>query len=161
MRKFTLWVNLYDCQDAVFDTETDIISREGQAVDSFRVVLVGGTRVVPKNAQQSLSFFCRYLCQKIGREFHIQQKFPGMIGKAAQSLRKGIAIGNVGLNVKYRRPVHQIGTAYVEHCAKFFRFFHIQKPDAGQAQTVWAERGTGSEYAHAGISAQPGRAHGG
>ena len=97
--------------------------------------------------------------QQCGREIHFQQEFSGVVCKAAGGVGVTVAVGDVGLDVKDGGAVHQIGTADMEDGAVFFCMLHPQQVYAGKPQIVGAERGTGGEDAHAGVSAQPGRAH--
>ena len=114
-----------------------------------------------QNADGGVPLVLREQGQKRGREVDVQQKIPGGVRKAAGGVRVAVAVGNVGLDVENRGAVHQVRTAHVQNRAEFPGLLHTQKADAGQPQIVGAERGTGGEDAHPGVSAQPGRAHGG
>ena len=48
---------------------------------------------------------------------NIQKPFRRLRGEAAAGVRVAVGIGQVGLDVENRRPVHQIGTGDVQHRA--------------------------------------------
>ena len=97
--------------------------------------------------------------QQVGGEVHLQDEVPGGVGEAAPGLGVGVAVGDVGLDVKNGRSVHQICAAHVEDGAELLGMLHPQQLDAGQAQIVGPEGGAGGEDADSGVAAQTGRAH--
>lgn len=148
-------------QDIFLHGEADIVPGERQSVDALRASLVGWPGVVGQNADGGVPLVLRKQGQKRGREADVQQESLGGIREAAGGVRVAVAVGNVGLDVENRGAVHQIRTAHMQNRAEFPSLLHAQKTDAGQPQIVGAERGTSGEDAHPGVSAQPGRAHGG
>ena len=148
-------------QNVSLHGEADIVPGERQSVDALRASLVGWPGVVGQNADGGVPLVLREQGQKRGREADVQQEVPGGVCEAAGGVRVAVAVGNVGLDVENRGAVHQVRTAHMQNRAEFPGLLHAQKADAGKPQIVGAERGTGGKDPHSGVSAQPGRAHGG
>ena len=84
------------CDDECFlpDGKTDIKAREGQAIDTVRISLVGGAGIVGQNTDGGFALICREQGKQVGRKVHLQQKVCGGVRKTAGGLRVAIGIGN-------------------------------------------------------------------
>ena len=111
--------------------EADVKAGEGQSINTIPIALIGGTGIVRKNTQQSLMLLKRNLIQQFMREIYLQEKVSGVICESAQSLRVGISVGNVGLDIENWCSIHQVCAANVKHRAEFACILHSQQPYAG------------------------------
>lgn len=147
-------------QNIFLHGEADIVPGERQSVDALRASLIGGAGSWDRTPMAASRLSSGSRDRSAGGKLTFSRKSPA-VSVAAGGVRVAVAVGNVGLDVENRGAVHQVCTAHVQNRAEFPGLLHTQKADAGQPQIVGAERGTGGEDAHPGVSAQPGRAHGG
>ena len=77
-----------------------------------------------EDTQQSLTFVGGNLKEQFLRKINLQQKIPGGIRETAQSLRLGIAVGDVGLDVGNRGTVHQIRATHMKNRTEVRRIFY-------------------------------------
>ena len=98
--------------------------------------------------------------QQLGWEIHLQQKALCMGRKSAGGLRMAVCVGNVGLDVKDRCSVHQVGAPDMKHRSEFCRVLEPQELHAGKGQVVGPKGGAGGKNPHSGVSAQPGGTNG-
>ena len=94
------------------------------------------------------------------RDCHSQLLHLHLTGEAFGRLRMAVGIGNIGLDVKNRRPVHEVCPCDVEHRPARISEINALEPHARQADGVRPERGARGEHAHAHIAAQSRRSHG-
>ena len=107
---------------------------------------------MPQNTDGGLLLALRQDVQQFGGKDNFQKKIRCIVRETAGGLWVAIAIGDVGLDVENGCAVHQVGAAYMEYSAVFFRMFHSQQLHAGQSQLIGSERGPGGEHTHAGIA---------
>ena len=84
---------------------------------------------------------------------------PGFLRVALRSLRMTVRKRDIGLDIKDRRPVHQIRPKHGKHRPLLFRKLHALQPDTGQADAVRAKGRTGGKHPQPRIPSQPGRPH--
>ena len=151
--------NIHNCKPLIHYLKPDIETGKGQTVCPLWIPLIGGTWIVGEHSQQGLALIKGNLIQKCFRNMDRQKIGIGVVCEAAKGIGMGVAIGNVGFDIKDWGAIHQICAAYMEHGSEFPGFLHLQQTDTGQAKTVGAEGGACSEYAHAGVAPQSRRAH--
>ena len=131
MRMLLRWGYLCNCQGVIVHGETDVAAGEGQPINPDRITLVGWAGVVGQHTQQRLTLIMWNPIQQIIWEIHMQKEISGVIGKPADGFWVGIAIGDIGLNIKDWGSVHQVCAANVEHSPEFRRILDTQQPNAG------------------------------
>ena len=92
--------DLADGQSVLLHGKADIEACEGESIDPPGLALVAGTGVVAENAYGGGVLFFGQQCQQLGGKIHLQEKFPGGVGEAAQGIRVAVSIGDVGLDVE-------------------------------------------------------------
>ena len=95
--------------------------------------------------------------KQLGGEIHLEQIGVCPLGEALGGIRLAVAVGDIGLDVENRRPIHQVGAAHMQHRAVFFGVLRPNQPDAGEPQIVGAEGRACGKYAHADVAPQPWR----
>ena len=85
----------------------------------------------------------------------------GKFSKTSCCFRMAVCIWDIWFYVKNRRTIQKVGPANGQYRSLRGIGFHFQQLYAGKPQRIGPERAAGGKHPHAGIAAQPRRAHGG
>ena len=93
------------CEDVAVDVEAHVEACEGDAISAVGIVLVAGTRIFCKNADQGRSFLFGDQGKKLRRKDDIQFFRMNVFGKAAGGIRVAVRIWNIRFDIIYRSTV--------------------------------------------------------
>ena len=97
--------HLTHCEDVAVDVEAHVEACEGDAISAVGIVLIAGTRIFCKNADQGRTLGFRDHCQKLRRKDDIQFLHMNVFGKAAGGIRVAVRIWNIRFDIIYRSTV--------------------------------------------------------
>ena len=89
------WFQGYDLADHQrfsLHGKADVKACKGQTVDSARLTLIAGPGIVAENTHSGSTLAFGQQLQQLCGEVHLQQEFPGGVGKTAQGFWMAVGI---------------------------------------------------------------------
>ena len=122
-------------------------------------MLIGRARVLREHSAQCVQLFRREARREHVRYLHGERALPFAGGEAAERARRGVRVGDVGLDVENGRAVHQVGAGNAQHGPFGRGELHGLQLHAGEAEGIRPHGRARGENAHARVPAQARRAH--
>ena len=85
-----------------------LISGKFHAINPVRILLVGRAGILGQNCAERIPLFFRQELQKFFRDLHRKPVLFRLVREAALRIRVAVRKGDLGLDVKDRRPIHHV-----------------------------------------------------
>ena len=138
--------------------EPDVKSGKMNAVDSFRVIGIARSRILFQQCDCGLPFGFRQQGEQRNGKIRAKPMQTCLRCIALCGIRSAVRDRNIRLDIIDRRPVQQINAGNEQLHGLLIRADLFQLY-AGKPDRIRPERRTRSEYADAGIAAEPRRTH--
>lgn len=143
----------------IFNIKPYIHTSVLHSVDARRIFLIRRPGILRQDFHQRRLALLWDKLQACRRAFYLQAVARVPAAEAALCVRVAVRIGQIGLNIKDRGSIHQVGSGNMENRAKIRGGADALQTDAGQSNRIGPEWGTCGKHPHSLIAAKPWRTH--